>query len=241
MTQRADLALVARGLFESRSKAREAIEAGLVRVNGNVLTKPAMLLNEQAEVEATAPYPWVSRGGVKLAAALQHFDINPQGSYCLDVGASTGGFTHVLLSSGAAHVVAVEVGHGQLHPSLQDDPRLTHYEYQDARLLTLEHLKQPPSLIVCDASFISLKILLPPVLRLAAQPAQLIALIKPQFEAGRSDNKKGIVRDAKVHQQICADMIGFFRALGWIARDIIASPIAGGDGNQEFLMCADKS
>ena len=241
MTQRADLALVARGLFESRAKAREAIEAGLVRVNGVVLNKPAMLLDEQAEVEARAPYPWVSRGGVKLAAALHHFHINPQGRYCLDVGASTGGFTHVLLAGGAAHVVAVEVGHGQLHPSLQDDPRLTHYEHQDARLLTPEQLKQPPSLIVCDASFISLKIVLPPVLRLAAQPAQLIALIKPQFEAGRSDTKKGIVRDAKVHQQICADMIGFFGALGWVARDIIASPITGGDGNQEFLMCADKS
>jgi len=241
MTQRADLALVARGLFESRAKAREAIEAGLVRVNGVVLTKPSVLLAAQAEIEASAPYPWVSRGGVKLAAALHHFQIDPQGRYCLDVGASTGGFSHVLLSSGAAHVVAVEVGHGQLHPLLQHDARLTHYEHQDARLLTAEQLKQPPSLIVCDASFISLKSVLPPVLRLAAQAAQLVALIKPQFEAGRSDNKKGIVRDAKVHQQICADMVGFFGALGWVARDIIASPITGGDGNQEFLMCADKS
>ena len=239
-SQRADLALVARGLFESRAKAREAIEAGLVKINGIVLSKPALMVEADAHVEASAPYPWVSRGGVKLAAALDYFNIDPAGRFCLDVGASTGGFSHVLLERGAAHVVAVEVGHGQLHASLQPHPRLTHYEQLDARKLTADQLQQPPSLIVCDASFISLKILLPPVLRLAAQPAQLIALIKPQFEAGRSDNKKGIVRDAKVHQQICADIVSFFQNEGWIPRTIRPSPIAGGDGNQEFLMCADR-
>jgi 23S rRNA (cytidine1920-2'-O)/16S rRNA (cytidine1409-2'-O)-methyltransferase len=235
---RADAALHARGLFESRAKAREAIEAGLVSVNGSIVKKPSEPIAADAHIVARAAYPWVSRGGVKLAHALDQFGVDPDGRFCLDVGASTGGFTDVLLKRGARHVVAVDVGHGQLHARLRADQRVTSLEGQDARTLTPAHLTEAPSLIVIDASFISLSVLLPHVLSLAAPRADLVALIKPQFEAGRGAVKKGVVRDEKIHAQVCARIEGEIEALGWRVLGIVPSPIEGGDGNKEFLIHA---
>ncbi|MGD9539703.1 TlyA family RNA methyltransferase [Methylocystis sp.] len=238
---RADTALHARGLFESRAKAREAIEAGLVSVDGRIVKKPSEPIASDANIVARPPYPWVSRGGVKLAHALTHFGVDPKGRFCLDVGASTGGFTDVLLTQGARHVVAVDVGHGQLHERLRADSRVTSLEGQDARTLTIEQLTDAPSLIVIDASFISLTALLPLVLSLAAPRADLVALIKPQFEAGHAAVKKGVVRDEKIHAQVCASIEKEIEALGWQVRGVIPSPIEGGDGNREFLVHAARS
>jgi 23S rRNA (cytidine1920-2'-O)/16S rRNA (cytidine1409-2'-O)-methyltransferase len=238
--RRADVALVERGFFESRAKAREAIEAGLVAADGRRVTKPSAPLADDAQIVASAPYPWVSRGGVKLAHALDVFGVDPSGLFCLDVGSSTGGFTDVLLARGARHVVAVDVGHDQLHEKLRRDPRVTSLEGQDARTLTRAQLSEAPALIVMDASFISLGALLPNVLSLATPQATLVALIKPQFEAGRAANKKGVVRDDKVHADVCAKARADIEALGWRVADVIASPIEGGDGNREFLICAAR-
>ncbi|MFZ3180764.1 MAG: TlyA family RNA methyltransferase [Methylocystis silviterrae] len=235
---RADTALHARGLFESRAKAREAIEAGLVSVDGRIVKKPSEPVAADAHIVARAAYPWVSRGGVKLAHALEQFGVDPHGRFCLDVGASTGGFTDVLLTRGARHVVAVDVGHGQLHARLLGDPRVTSLEGQDARTLPPAHLTEAPSLIVIDASFISLAALLPKVLSLAAPRADLVVLIKPQFEAGRGAVKKGVVRDEKIHAQVCARIEGEIEALGWRISGVVPSPIEGGDGNREFLVNA---
>ncbi|MBM3551967.1 MAG: TlyA family RNA methyltransferase [Alphaproteobacteria bacterium] len=237
---RADTALHARGLFESRAKAREAIEAGLVSVDGRVVKKPSEPIAADAKIEARAAYPWVSRGGVKLAHALDRFGVDPEARFCLDIGASTGGFTDVLLSRGARHVVAVDVGHGQLHQRLRADRRVTSLEGQDARALSAAQLAEAPSLIVIDASFISLIALLPHVLSLAAPRADLVALIKPQFEAGRTGTKKGVVRDEKIHAQVCARIEKEIEALGWQVRGVIPSPIEGGDGNREFLVHATR-
>ncbi|MGJ0397032.1 MAG: TlyA family RNA methyltransferase [Methylocystis sp.] len=237
---RADTALHARGLFESRAKAREAIEAGLVSVDGRVVKKPSEPIAADAKIEARAAYPWVSRGGVKLAHALDHFGVDPEARFCLDVGASTGGFTEVLLTRGARHVAAVDVGHGQLHDRLRADRRVTSLEGQDARALSATHLAEAPSLIVIDASFISLMALLPHVLSLAAPRADLVALIKPQFEAGRAAVKKGVVRDEKIHAQVCARIEKEIEALGWRVAGVIPSPIEGGDGNREFLVHATR-
>ncbi|MGD9543714.1 MAG: TlyA family RNA methyltransferase [Methylocystis sp.] len=238
---RADTALHARGLFESRAKAREAIEAGLVSVDGRIVKKPSEPIAADADIVARAAYPWVSRGGVKLAHALDHFGVDPKGRFCLDVGASTGGFTDVLLARGARHVVAVDVGHGQLHEKMRRDARVTSLEGQDARTLTAEHLGEPPRLIVIDASFISLGVLLPHALALTAPGADLVALIKPQFEAGRAAVKKGVVRDEAIHAQVCARVARDIEALGWRVCGVISSPIAGGDGNREFLIHAARS
>ena len=239
--KRIDMALVDRGLFASRAKAREAIEAGLVRANGKIMRKPSEDVAGDAHIEAQKPYPWVSRGGVKLAAALDAFDIDPSGQVCLDVGASTGGFTHVLLTRGAARVYAVDVGHGQLHPSIASDARVTAMEKFDARHLHPGLFSSPPQLIVCDVSFISLKLVLPHVLGLAAADTQLVALIKPQFEAGRANLKKGVVRDEAVREAVCRDIEQTVAGLGWESRGIIPSPIAGGDGNREFLIAARRA
>ncbi|HEY8162109.1 MAG TPA: TlyA family RNA methyltransferase [Methylocystis sp.] len=240
LTKRADAALHEWGFFESRAKAREAIEAGLVTVDGRVVTKPSTPIAEGAEIVASAPYPWVSRGGVKLAHALDVFNVDPNGRFCLDVGASTGGFTDVLLARGARHVVAVDVGHGQLHEKLRGDARVASMEGQDARTLTAAQLAEAPTLIVMDASFISLGALLPNVLSLAAPNADLVALIKPQFEAGRAAVKKGVVRDEKIHVEVCDKARRDIEALGWRVLGVIASPIEGGDGNREFLIHAAR-
>ena len=238
--RRADRLLVERGLFESRAKAQAAIAAGLVTANGVLVVKASDEIATDAVVEATPEHPWVSRGGVKLAAALDHFRIDPTGRVCLDVGASTGGFTHVLLERGARRIYAIDVGRGQLHASLRGKPEIVSLEETDIRTLDPALLTEPPNLIVADVSFISLKLVLPPALALARLPAQLIALIKPQFEAGRANLKKGVVRDPQVHQAVCDDITAFVSALGWTVLGVIPSPVTGGDGNREFLIGAKR-
>ena len=239
--RRADVALVERGFFASRAKAREAIEAGLVTLDGRPVTKPSEPAPDDAVLAAEAPYSWVSRGGVKLAAALDAFAIDPQGKQALDVGASTGGFAHVLLSRGAAHVTCVDVGHGQLHPLVATDRRVTSFEKRDARALVAADLPSPPQIIVCDVSFISLALVLPPVLALAAEKAEAAILIKPQFEAGPEHAKKGIVRDAQIRRAVCDRSTALVCGLGWDIVGLIPSPIEGGDGNHEFLLGARRA
>jgi 23S rRNA (cytidine1920-2'-O)/16S rRNA (cytidine1409-2'-O)-methyltransferase len=241
MTQRADMALVARGFFASRAKAREAIEAGLVRLDGVLVRKPSEPVEDAARIEAEAPYPWVSRGGVKLAAALDAFGIDPEGKRALDVGASTGGFADVLLSRGASHVTCVDVGSGQLHERIARDARVTAFEKFDARKLTLADLPGAPDLIVCDVSFISLTLVLPPVFALAAPSAEAAILIKPQFEAGPEQVRKGFVRDAVVRENVCEKIKTLVTGLGWRVLGVVPSPICGGDGNVEFLLGARRA
>ncbi len=212
-----------------------------MRVDGRPLRKPSALIAEGAQVVARAPYPWVSRGGVKLAHALDHFNVDPSGRDCLDIGASTGGFTDVLLTRGARHVVAVDVGHGQLHARLRGDLRVTSLEGQDARALTRAQLGEGPTLVVMDASFISLAALLPNVLALTAAHAELVALVKPQFEAGRGAAKKGVVRDDAIYAAVCARVCADVAALGWRVLGVTQSPIEGGDGNREFLIGAARA
>ena len=242
MKARADLLLVERGLFASRAKAREAIEAGLVLVDGVALKKPSDMVDSKSKIEAQKPYRWVSRGGLKLEAGLTHFQIDAKERICLDVGSSTGGFTDVLLSRGAAKVFAVDVGQGQLHERLLRNKRVVSLEQTDARNLDATLIPEAPSLVVCDASFISLKLVLPQALALAAEGAFLVALIKPQFEAGREAVRegRGIVRDEAIHEAVCADIAEWLAATGWNVLGIAPSPIEGGDGNREFLIGAQK-
>jgi 23S rRNA (cytidine1920-2'-O)/16S rRNA (cytidine1409-2'-O)-methyltransferase len=239
--RRADLALVERGLFASRAKAREAIDAGLVTLDGKVLLKPSELVAEDALLQAEAPYPWVSRGGVKLAAALEAFGFDPAGKIALDIGASTGGFADVLLTRGAVHVTCVDVGHGQLHARLASDSRVTSLEHFDARKLTPGDLRAAPQMVVCDVSFISLKLILPTVLALAAPRAEAAILIKPQFEAGPDAVKKGFVRDAKIREEVCDRNEKLVASLGWTVLGLVPSPISGGDGNHEYLLGARRA
>ncbi|RFB80092.1 TlyA family RNA methyltransferase [Methylovirgula sp. 4M-Z18] len=239
-TQRLDVALVARGLFASRAKAQEAILAGLVNVNGKPAAKPSEQVAPSADIQAEAPYPYVSRGGVKLAEALNAFHYVPQDRICLDIGASTGGFTDVLLRRGAAKVYAIDVGDRQLHETIAANPRVVSFEKTDARNLAATMFEAPPSLIVFDVSFISLKLLLAPVLKLAAPQADMVALIKPQFEAGPRYVRKGIVRDREVHAIVCDDIAREIERLGWKTTNVIVSPIDGGDGNREFLIGASR-
>ena len=238
--KRADILLLERGLFESRAKAQAAIAAGRVSAGGLPVRKASDEVPLDSELRATPAHPYVSRGGVKLAAALDHFQFDPTGRTCLDVGASTGGFTQVLLERGAKRVYAVDVGHGQLHESLRGRPKIVSLEQTDIRTLSPARLHAPPEFIALDVSFISLRLVLPPALALAKTPAQLIALIKPQFEAGRAQVKKGIVRDPAVHAAVCNDIAAFVASLGWRALGITPSPIEGGDGNAEFLLGAAK-
>jgi 23S rRNA (cytidine1920-2'-O)/16S rRNA (cytidine1409-2'-O)-methyltransferase len=238
--QRADRLLVERGLFESRAKAQAAIEAGLVSANGVAVRKASEEIAADAMLRASAAHPYVSRGGVKLNAALDHFGFDPKGRVCLDVGASTGGFTQVLQERGTARVYALDVGHGQLHESLRTRPEVVSLEQTDIRALSPARLDPRPDLITVDVSFISLKQVLPAALALAERPTQLVALIKPQFEAGRAHVKKGIVRDEAARAAVCADIAGFVASLGWRVAGVIPSPIAGGDGNAEFLLGAAR-
>jgi 23S rRNA (cytidine1920-2'-O)/16S rRNA (cytidine1409-2'-O)-methyltransferase len=238
--QRIDRLLVERGLFESRAKAQAAIEAGLVMVEGRIVAKASEEISADAKLNASAVHPYVSRGGVKLASALDHFHIEPKGRVCLDAGASTGGFTQVLLERGASRVYAVDVGHGQLHKSLQGRPEIVSLEDTDIRTVSVAKFEELPDLVTADVSFISLKLVLPSAFALVKPVAQLVALIKPQFEAGRSAVKKGIVRDAAVHAAVCDDISGFVASLGWRVLGIIPSPIEGGDGNAEFLVGAAR-
>ncbi len=234
--KRADILLVERGEFPSRARAQAAIEAGLVRVGGEILRKASAMVDAGAAIEAAAPHPWASRGGVKLEAALDSFKFDPSGRVCLDVGASTGGFTDVLLARGARRVYAIDVGRAQLDRRLRADPRVVAYEEHDARRLQPNLFETPPQAIVCDVSFISLRLVLPHVLSLAAESAWLVALIKPQFEAGRDKLKKGAVKDPVVQREVCEGTAAFVETLGWEVLGVVASPILGGDGAEEFLL-----
>ncbi|HUI94763.1 MAG TPA: TlyA family RNA methyltransferase [Xanthobacteraceae bacterium] len=291
--QRADLLLVARGLFDSRAKAQAAIAAGRVTADGATVRKPSEEIARDAAIKAEPAFPWVSRGGVKLAHALDRLAIDVTDRVCLDVGASTGGFTEVLLARGARRVFAVDVGRDQLHARLRGRPDVVSLEETDIRALdaarlqsvcevsTVPALPLPllqgervgvrgpirehgvcgsaphpdplpaksgererghlPSLVTIDASFISLKQVLPAALALAAPRAQLVALIKPQFETGeRRALKKGIVRDPAVHAAVCADVAAFVAGLGWAVDAPFSSPIAGHDGNREFFIGARR-
>ena len=237
---RADVLLVERGLFESRARARAAIEAGLVSADGKPVAKASEGISENAEIASQPAHPWVSRGGVKLAAALEKYPVDVENHVCLDVGASTGGFSEVLLANGAALVFAIDVGRDQLHRSLHGHPRLISMEATDIRALFGARLPQRPDVVVIDCSFISLKAVLPAALELAAAPMSLLALIKPQFEATRKVAKKGVVRDAETHQKVCDDIVAFAMSLGCRDIDVFPSPITGGDGNIEFFIGARR-
>jgi 23S rRNA (cytidine1920-2'-O)/16S rRNA (cytidine1409-2'-O)-methyltransferase len=238
--KRADLLLVERGLFDSRARAQAAIEAGRVRANGEAVTKSSAAIPDDAVIDAEPAHPWVSRGGVKLAGALEQYPIEIDDHVCIDVGASTGGFTEVLLANGAALVYAVDVGRGQLHPSLHGHARIVSMEETDIRTLAGKRLDIRPDVVVVDASFISLKLVLPPALELAAAPTHLLALIKPQFEADRRHSKKGIVRDDAVHRAVCDEIAAFVGSLGCTEIKMFASSIEGGDGNAEFFIGARR-
>jgi len=240
MKSRADQLLVERGFFESRARAQAAIAAGLVSADGRPVRKASEMVAQDAALTAEAPHPYVSRGGLKLAGALDAFGFDPQGLVCLDVGSSTGGFTDLLLKRGARHVVAVDVGRDQLHASLRADPRVTSFEGQDIRTLAPEALPERPNLAAIDVSFISLKLVLPAVAALLAPVAGIAALIKPQFEAGRAALKKGIVRDEAIQRQVCDEIVAELQALGFAVDGPIPSPIEGGDGNREFLVSARR-
>ncbi len=238
--ERADRLLVSRGLFESRARAQAAIAAGLVTANGVPVRKASEEIALSADIAASPEHPYVSRGGVKLAAALDHFSLDVAGRVCLDVGASTGGFSEVLVSRGARRVYAVDVGSGQLHPRLHSEDRIVSFEQTDIRTFDPARFDERPDFAAVDVSFISLKRVLPAVGKLLAPRATLVALIKPQFEAPRRAIKKGIVRDAAVHVAICDDIAAFLTALQWRIGGLMPSPILGGDGNREFLVEAER-
>ena len=241
--RRADQLLVEQGLAESRAKAQALILAGLVSASGRRIDKPGTMFAEDAELAvAGRDHPWVSRGGIKLAFALDNFGIDPAGMVTLDIGASTGGFTDVLLAKGAARVHAVDVGRGQLAWKLRQDPRVAVHEGLNARYLSRAEIAEPIDLVTCDASFIGLATLLPAPLALTAESAALVALIKPQFEAGPSDvGKGGVVRDPAIHRAVCERIAGWVGAQpGWHVIGITESPITGPAGNHEFLLYARK-
>jgi 23S rRNA (cytidine1920-2'-O)/16S rRNA (cytidine1409-2'-O)-methyltransferase len=241
--QRADLLLVALGLAESRARAQALILAGKVFSDTKRVDKAGDLLADGAPLEVRGQdHPWVSRGGLKLAHAITHFGLNPEGRVCLDLGASTGGFTDVLLQHGAAKVYAVDVGHGQLAWKLRQDPRVVVLEKTNARYLDASAIPEPIGALVCDASFIGLRTILPAPLALCAPGAFAVALIKPQFEAGPGQvGKGGVVRDSALHRSICAMIADWWAALpGWQVLGITESPITGPEGNKEFLIAARR-
>lgn len=233
---RADLLIVKRGLAESRAKAQAAIAAGGVRANGRPVSKASDELEEDAELCVAAAHPFVSRGGLKLAHALDAFAIDPRGRICLDIGASAGGFTDVLLQRGAARVYAVDVGAGQLHPRIAVDARVVALDRTDARTLTRAEIGEPPSLVVCDVSFIGAAKALHAPLTLAAQRADLVVLVKPQFEAGPGAvGRRGVLAATAARQAAAAAIAGLGGLCGFALRASCDSPIKGGDGNLEVL------
>ncbi len=238
--RRADVLLVERGLFESRARARAAIEAGLVVANDRPVAKPSETIPADAVLQAQPAHPFVSRGGVKLAGALEQYPIDIEGHVCLDVGASTGGFTEVLLANGASLVFAVDGGREQLHASLRGHPKVVSMEETDIRSFEGKRLPMRPDIVVIDVSFISLKAVLPVALSLAAALMHLLALIKPQFEARRKHSKRGIIRNALVHQEVCDDIAAFAASLGCTGIEVFPSSITGGDGNIEFFIGARR-
>ena len=238
---RADLFLVKNGYYESRARAQAAIKAGLVKVDGKRLKKASEKLSDLNEISAKAEHPWVSRGGLKLAYALKEFGVSAEGKSCLDVGASTGGFSDVLAQKGAAKIYAVDVGHGQLHERLQDVPEIISMEGQDARELTAEHFAAAPQLIVCDASFISCMKVLERPLTLAARTAELVTLVKPQFEVGKAGvGRGGLVKSESLALQALSDVSAWVTAQGWHVVATCQSPIKGGSGNTEYLLHARR-
>lgn len=241
--QRADQMLVDRGLAESRTRAQALIMAGLVFTGGRKVDKPGQALPADAPIDVRGrDHPWVSRGGIKLAHALAHFDWDVGGAIAIDVGSSTGGFTDVLLANGAARVYAVDSGTNQLSWKLRQDPRVRVHEQTSARILTPAHIPEPVDLVVCDASFIGLAKVLDRPLSFAGPGARLLALIKPQFEAGRDEvGKGGVVRDPAVHARVCADARDWLEGIGWRVAGVVESPITGPEGNIEFLIAAQRA
>jgi 23S rRNA (cytidine1920-2'-O)/16S rRNA (cytidine1409-2'-O)-methyltransferase len=241
---RADTLLVNRGLVESRARAQALIMAGKVFSGERRIAKAGDLVADDAPLEVKGQdHPWVSRGGLKLAHALSHFGLDPAGAVAIDVGASTGGFTDVLLAHGAAKVYAVDVGHGQLAWKLRNDPRVMVLERTNARHLSAKEIPEPVDWVVCDASFIGLEIILPAALALTKPKAIAVALIKPQFEVGKARvGKGGVVRDPALHEEVCERIRNWFeRQAGWSVLGIAESPILGPEGNKEFLIAARKS
>ena len=242
---RLDTLLVERNFFSTRSRARDAIARGTVTINGIVVKKPGQPVLENADIAVFDPAQhYVSRAALKLIAALSYFPVKTKGVTALDIGSSTGGFTEVLLEKGASHVIAVDVGHGQLHPSLVGHPAITLYEGLNARDLEDRHLENRQiGLVVSDVSFISLKLALPPALELAKPGAQAVLLVKPQFEIGREGiGKGGIVKDPSRAESVARELFNWLDALdNWHAKGLIASPIEGGDGNREYLLFGEKS
>lgn len=242
--QRLDTLLVERGLVDTRAKAQALIAAGKVYSGEVKLDKPGHMVAPDAPLSVRGEeHPWVSRGGMKLEKAFSHFGLSAQGKICLDIGASTGGFTDVLLALGATKVYAVDVGRGQLDWKLRQDARVVVLEKTNARHLTAEIIPEPVSLVVCDASFISLKTVLPAALALTKPAAHLAALIKPQFEVGKSRvGKGGVVREQGLHEEVCADIAAWLGGLpGWCVLGVVESPIKGPKGNKEFLIAAEKA
>jgi 23S rRNA (cytidine1920-2'-O)/16S rRNA (cytidine1409-2'-O)-methyltransferase len=241
---RIDRLLVERGLFASRTQAQSAIAAGRVRADEVVVARPSEEISAEAVLRAE-PAPYVSRGGVKLAAALDHFRsdplFDPRDRVCLDVGASTGGFTEVLLARGARRVYAVDVGRDQLHRSLRGRAEVVSLEATDIRALNSARLSEQPDFAVVDVSFISLKLVLPAAFALLRTPASLLALIKPQFEAGLRRAKRGIVRDPRIHAAVGEDIASYVTSCGWQVAGIEPSVIPGGEGNHEFFIAAHRT
>ena len=242
--RRADLALVERGLAETRTKAQALIMAGNVFSGERRIDKPGEAVPESATLEVRGQdHPWVSRGGLKLAHAIRHFGLDPKGAVAIDIGASTGGFTDVLLAHGAARVYAVDVGHGQLAWKLRSDARVVVLERTNARYLSSTQVPEPVGMVVCDASFIGLETVLPAALALTGPGAVLIALIKPQFEVGPGRvGAKGVVRDPVLHAEVCARIRDWLETRpGWTVIGIVESPITGPEGNVEFLIAACRN
>ncbi len=238
---RLDTALVERGLFPSREQAQRAVMAGQVRSGGRVLNKSSEMVGPGAELTVEAPPKYVGRGGLKLEGALEHFQITPAGQTCLDIGASTGGFTDCLLQHGAAKVYAIDVGHGQLAWKIRNHERVVVREHLNARHLTRADIPEPIDLCVIDVSFISLSLILPSAFELLTPSGMLLALIKPQFELEPQDvGRGGIVRDPALHEKAQAKIVGFIRASGHEVVGLTPSPITGTDGNQEFFLCAHR-
>ncbi|WP_267392842.1 MULTISPECIES: TlyA family RNA methyltransferase [unclassified Sphingomonas] len=241
--QRVDQMLVDRGLAESRTRAQALIMAGLVFAGTRKIDKPGQTIAPEVALEVRGrDHPWVSRGGIKLAHGLDQAGWDVTGTVAIDVGSSTGGFTDVLLSRGAARVYAVDSGTNQLAWKLRQDPRVIVHEQTSARLLTESHIPEPVDLIVCDASFIGLAKVLERPLGFARPGARLMALIKPQFEAGREEvGKGGVVRDPAVHQRVCDAVVAWLEGSGWAVASVVASPITGPEGNVEFLVAATRN
>ena len=240
---RLDKALVQQGFAPTRSRAQAMIGDGIVRVNNQTTVKANQSITPCDTITLSQDdHPWVSRAGLKLAHALDGFGVSIDGTICLDVGASTGGFTQVLLHHNARHIYAVDVGTNQLHPTLTNHPRITNLQRTDARHLTRDLIPNPPDRVVCDASFISLQNVLPPALSLARDGAILVALIKPQFQLTKqSVGRGGIVKDTTLHQQACDHVKIFLKQQNWTVNTIIPSPITGSDGNREFLCYSVKN